>query len=84
MRAAIVVTLRSEGLSTEVTLERPLAAVHAQMHVQVVLLGEGMAAQVAHKRSLVSARESQQTGGKRIHILHVSKSINPDFGCTFG
>lgn len=59
MRAAAVVTLRSEGLATEVTLERPLAAVHAQVHVQVVLLGEGMAAQVAHKRPLVSVKDSQ-------------------------
>lgn len=53
------VTLGAEGLATEVTLERPLAAVHAQVHVQVVLLGEGVAAQVAHKRSLVSVKESR-------------------------
>lgn len=59
MTAAAVVTLRAEGLAAQVTLERPLAAVHAQVHGQVVLLGERVAAHVAHKRSLVSAKESQ-------------------------
>lgn len=47
-------TLRSEGLPTQVTLVRPLAAVDTQVYVQVVFLGEGVAAQAAHERPLVS------------------------------
>lgn len=59
MTAAAVVTLRAEGLAAEVTLEGPLAAVHAQVHAQVVLLGEGVAARVAHKWSLVSVNAKE-------------------------
>lgn len=51
------VTLRAEGLAAEVTLEGPLAAVHAQVHGQVVLLGERVAAHAAHKRPLVPVQE---------------------------
>ena len=49
-------TLCPEGFSTEVTLERLLAAVNTQMHVEVVLLGEGVATQGADKRTLVSVK----------------------------
>lgn len=38
------ITLCPEGFATEVTLVRPLPAVYTQVHVQVVLLGERMAA----------------------------------------
>lgn len=48
-----------EGFATEVTLVRPLAAVYTQVHVQVVLLGERMAAQVTNKRALVPVRQSE-------------------------
>lgn len=46
-------TLCPEGLPAEVTLVRPLAAVDAQVDVQVVLLGEGVAAQAAQEGTLV-------------------------------
>lgn len=46
-------TLCPEGLPTEVTLVRPLATVDAQVDVQVVLLGEGVAAQAAQEGALV-------------------------------
>lgn len=52
-------TLSPEGLSTQVTLVRSFTAVDPQMHVEVVLLGERMATQVAHKGSLISWEAGQ-------------------------
>lgn len=54
------VTLCPEGLATEVTLIWPLAAVDTQVYVQVVFLGEGVAAQVAHERTLVSVNANRK------------------------
>lgn len=39
----MAITLGPEGLATEMTLVRLLTTVYAQMHVEVVLLGECMA-----------------------------------------
>lgn len=46
------------------TLVRPLAAVDAQVDVEVVFLGEGVAAQAAHERTLVP-------GGAEEHSVFV-------------
>lgn len=55
-------TLCPEGLPAEVTLVRPLAAVDAQVDVEVVLLGEGVAAQAAQEGTLVpGGGEGQRT-----------------------
>ena len=57
-------TLGAEGLATEVTLERLLARVCAQVHVEVGLLGEGVAAELADKRPLIPV----QFGGGGGHM----------------
>ena len=54
-----VLTLCSEGLATEMALIRPFTGVHAQMHAQVGLLGERMAAEVTHERPLISATQQR-------------------------
>lgn len=46
-------TLGAEGLPTEVALERLLAGVCAQVHVEVGLLGEGMAAELTDIRPFI-------------------------------
>lgn len=43
-----------KGFPAEVTLVWPLATVYTQMHVEVVLLGEGVATRVTDKRALIS------------------------------
>lgn len=60
-----------EGFPTQVTLVRLLSAVDPQVHVEVVLLGEGVATQAAHKRTLVPARVglSYRLGRHRAGLL---------------
>lgn len=53
-------TLGAEGLATEVTLEGLLARVRAQVHVEVGLLGEGVAAELADERPLVPVQVGTQ------------------------
>lgn len=49
-------TLGAEGLATEVALEGLLARVRAQVHVEVGLLGESVAAELTDIRPLVPAQ----------------------------
>lgn len=60
-------TLGAEGLATEVALERLLACVCAEVHVEVGLLGESMAAELADVRPFIPVRMGTQgeaiTGG---------------------
>lgn len=56
-------TLGAEGLPTEVALERLLAGVCAQVHVEVGLLGEGMAAELTDIRPFIPGQMGTQSRG---------------------
>lgn len=49
-----------EGFATQMTLVWLLPTVNAQMHVEVVLLGECMATRVTDKRPLVPVRRNKE------------------------
>lgn len=55
----MAVTLCPKGFPAEVTLVWPLATVYTQMHVEVVLLGEGVATRVTDKRALISVSKNK-------------------------
>lgn len=69
------------------TLERPLAAVNAQMHVQVVLLGERVSAKVTNKRTLISVNgfyvhvQAVSAGGSMATLLTHIWLLASMFGC---
>lgn len=56
-------TLGTEGLATEVTLERLLACVCAEVHVEIGLLGERVAAELADIRPFIPVRMGTQGRG---------------------
>lgn len=56
VRGWACLTLGAEGLPTEVALEGLLACVRAQVHVEISLLGEGVAAELTDIRPLVPVR----------------------------
>lgn len=55
-RGGARLTLGAEGLPAEVALEGLLACVRAQVHVEIGLLGEGVAAELTDVRPLVPVR----------------------------
>lgn len=55
-RGRACLTLGTEGLATEVALEGLLARVCAQMHVEIGLLGEGVAAELTDIWPLIPVR----------------------------
>lgn len=65
-------TLGAEGLPTEVALERLLACVCAQVHVQIGLLGECMAAELTDIRPLIPVQMGPQSRGH-----HCGEAIPP-------
>lgn len=56
-------TLGAEGLPTEVALERLLACVCAQVHVEIGLLGECMAAELTDIRPFIPVEMGTQSRG---------------------
>lgn len=75
----LLVTLCPEGFPTQVTLVRLLSAVDPQVHVEVVLLGEGVATQAAHKRTLVPVKVGTQLKARTTPCrpLNVSAILGP-------
>jgi hypothetical protein len=61
--------LGAEGLATEVALERLLARVCAQVHVEIGFLGEGMTAELTHVRPLIPVQVRTQ---QRLSLTEVA------------
>ena len=57
-------TLGTEGLATEVALEGLLACVRAQVHVEIGLLGEGVAAELTDVWPLIPVQAGTQASPK--------------------
>lgn len=76
-----------KGFPTEVTLVWPLTTVYSHMHLEVVLLGEGVATRVTHKRALISVDgfdmhlQAISTGRAMATLLTHKRLFSSMFGC---